>query len=44
MRCRPDHPGCAAHLPSRDCIDAAWQEIKDRKGAMRDGVWIKEGD
>lgn len=32
------------NLAIEDCIDAAWQEIKDRKGAMRDGVWIKEGD
>jgi NTP pyrophosphatase (non-canonical NTP hydrolase) len=27
-----------------DCIDAAWMEIKDRKGRMVDGVFIKEGD
>ena len=27
-----------------DCIEAAWQEIKDRKGRMVDGVFIKEGD
>ena len=27
-----------------DCIEAAWQEIKDRKGVMRDGVFVKEGD
>ncbi|MFZ2982013.1 MAG: MazG-like family protein [Sphingobium sp.] len=27
-----------------DCIDAAWLEIKDRKGRMQDGVFIKEGD
>jgi NTP pyrophosphatase (non-canonical NTP hydrolase) len=27
-----------------DCIDAAWDEIKDRKGRMQDGVFIKDGD
>lgn len=27
-----------------DCIEAAWLEIKDRKGRMQDGVFIKEGD
>lgn len=27
-----------------DCIELAWQEIKDRKGRMVDGVFIKEGD
>jgi len=26
-----------------DCIDAAWEEIKDRKGRMVDGVFIREG-
>lgn len=25
-----------------DCIDAAWNEIKDRKGRMVDGVFVKE--
>lgn len=25
-----------------DCIDAAWSEIKDRKGKMIDGVFVKE--
>ena len=25
-----------------DCIEAAWQEIKDRKGQMVDGVFVKE--
>ena len=25
-----------------DCIDGAWQEIKDRKGKMVDGIFIKE--
>ena len=25
-----------------DCIAAAWEEIKDRRGVMRDGVFIRE--
>jgi NTP pyrophosphatase (non-canonical NTP hydrolase) len=27
-----------------DCIDLAWNEIKDRKGRMVDGIFIKEED
>ena len=27
-----------------DCVQAAWDEIKDRKGRMVDGVFVKEGD
>jgi len=27
-----------------DCIDAAWQQIRDRKGKMVDGIWIKSTD
>lgn len=27
-----------------DCIDAAYEEIKDRKGRMVDGVFVKEAD
>ena len=27
-----------------DCIAAAWDEIKDRRGRMIDGVFVKEGD
>lgn len=27
-----------------DCVKAAWDEIKDRKGRMIDGVFVKEGD
>jgi NTP pyrophosphatase (non-canonical NTP hydrolase) len=27
-----------------DCLEVAWQSIKDRKGVMRNGVFIKEGD
>lgn len=26
------------------CIDMAWNEIKDRKGSMVDGVFVKEDD
>jgi len=25
-----------------DCIDAAWNEIKNRKGRMVDGIFVKE--
>ena len=25
-----------------DCIDAAWEEIKHRKGKMIDGIFVKE--
>ncbi len=31
-------------LTPEECIDHAWGEIKDRKGVMRNGVFIKEGD
>ena len=31
-------------LTIEDCIESAWTEIKDRKGRMVDGVFIKEGD
>lgn len=27
-----------------DCIERAWNEIKDRKGRMVNGVFVKEGD
>ena len=26
------------------CIDRAWDEIKDRRGRMLNGVFVKEGD
>lgn len=26
------------------CVQAAWNEIKDRKGKMVDGIFVKEGD
>jgi len=28
----------------RDCMAVAWDDIKDRKGEMRGGVFIKEAD
>lgn len=31
-------------LTIEDCIEGAWQEIKNRKGRMIDGVFRKEGD
>lgn len=27
-----------------DCMRMAWDDIKDRKGQMIDGVFVKEGD
>lgn len=27
-----------------NCLQAAYNEIKDRKGRLVDGIWIKEGD
>lgn len=27
-----------------DCREAAWNEIKDRRGKMVDGVFVKEGN
>ena len=31
-------------LDIHDCVQAAWDEIKDRKGRMINGVFVKEGD
>lgn len=31
-------------LSMTECIEAAWNEIKDRKGRMQGGIFIKEGD
>ena len=31
-------------VPIEDCIERAWNEIKDRKGRMVNGVFVKEGD
>jgi NTP pyrophosphatase (non-canonical NTP hydrolase) len=27
-----------------ECMEAAWDQIKDRRGEMRDGVFVKEAD
>jgi hypothetical protein len=27
-----------------DCLEQAWTDIKDRKGKMVDGIFVKEGD
>ena len=27
-----------------ECIKTAWEDIKDRKGKMVDGVFVKAGD
>mgnify|MGYP004532511321 CR=1 FL=1 len=32
------------NLMLKDCVQAAWDEIKDRKGRMIDGVFVKEED
>ena len=32
------------HLDIDDCVQAAWDESKDRKGSMIDCVFVKEGD
>ena len=31
-------------VPIEECMDAAWREIKDRKGKTTNGIFIKEGD
>ncbi len=31
-------------LSLTECVREAWDDIKDRKGAMRDGVFIKQDD
>ena len=31
-------------LDISDCVEVAWDDIKDRKGKMVDGVFIKEQD
>ena len=32
------------NLTLEECLESAWQDIKDRKGKMIDGIFIKEGD
>ena len=27
-----------------DCLETAWIDIKDRKGKMVDGIFVKEAD
>jgi NTP pyrophosphatase (non-canonical NTP hydrolase) len=29
-------------IETEDCLDAAWDQIKDRKGKMVNGVFVKE--
>ena len=31
-------------LSLSDCVEVAWDDIKDRKGRMVDGVFVKEQD
>lgn len=31
-------------LTIQDCISVAWNDIKDRKGKMVDGIFVKEAD
>jgi NTP pyrophosphatase (non-canonical NTP hydrolase) len=31
-------------LTLTECLDAAWDEIKDRKGRMVDGIFVKESN
>ena len=31
-------------LTLKECLEKAWDDIKDRKGEMVDGIFIKEGD
>lgn len=35
---------CQMGLLFEDCLEAAYEKIKDRKGRMVDGVFIKESD
>ena len=32
------------NLAMTDCLEVAWVDIKDRKGRMVDGIFVKEGD
>ena len=31
-------------LTMKDCLEIAYNDIKDRKGKMIDGIFVKEGD
>lgn len=33
-----------ARINVKDCVEHAWAQIKDRKGRMVNGVFVKEGD
>jgi len=32
------------NIDIQDCVQAAYDEIKDRRGEMKDGVFVKESD
>ena len=32
------------NLTLKECLEKAWDDIKDRKGKMVDGIFIKQGD
>jgi len=32
------------NLTMKDCLAVAYEDIKDRKGTMIDGIFVKEGD
>lgn len=32
------------NLTLENCLEVAWNDIKDRKGKMVDGIFVKEGD
>lgn len=32
------------NISIQDCLETAWEDIKDRNGQMRDGVFIKQSD
>ena len=32
------------HVTLGECLERAWQDIKDRKGKMIDGIFVKESD
>ena len=32
------------NLNMKDCLSIAYDDIKDRRGKMMDGIFVKEGD
>jgi NTP pyrophosphatase (non-canonical NTP hydrolase) len=32
------------HYSMNECLEVAWNDIKDRKGKMVDGIFVKEAD